>query len=154
MGIFSNCVCLVSFGGLLCDYHHFGFRGSSSDPESQAIVAASGIALGVVFMTNIALLTIGGPLLLVLTGKIRHLFWTIPAVNISLYIATIIARPYPGGIGKRFHMPGGLYTTIEVMFVVLSSLGTAALLSVVSLLCRMIRTAVAARNSLERLNDD
>lgn len=125
----------------LCDWHHSSSHSGSLDPETQAITDASAVALGIISISSLSMLVVGGPLILSFTRRVRHLFWVIPAINLILYIVTIIARPYPGGFWARFHMPGLPDTVIELIFLILFSFGAATLLAVIYFVYRMIRMA-------------
>lgn len=129
-----------------CDWHHFGGHAGTSDPAMEAIAHISGIALGIIFMGSVFMFFVGGPIILAFTRRVRDLFWAIPAANVALYGATIILRPYPGGIGARFRMPGLTHTAIELAFLILASFGAATLLALMYLVYRLLKASVGWRN--------
>jgi hypothetical protein len=137
-------LCLLLTTTPLCDWHHFGSHGGSYDPETQAIMDASAVAVVVAFVSSLLMFVAGGPLILVFTRRVRHLFWAIPAVNVAVYTVTIIARPYPGGFCSRFHMPGLPSTILELIFLTVLSLGAAIVLAAIYLVYRVIHMAVTA----------
>jgi uncharacterized Tic20 family protein len=131
----------------LCDWHHGRSHGGSLDPQSEAIVTA---ILGTLFLllgVTLFLVVAGGPLLVIWTRKVRHLFWSIPAVNAAIYSIALAGRPYPGGFAAQFRLPGLFYTILELILVMLLSLAAAGILAIVFLLLRLtkrvFRTATA-----------
>ena len=127
--------------GPLCHFHHFGGGGKGTlDPETQAIMDASFVALTVILLSSSFMCAVGGPLILLLTHKIRHLFWSIPLVNVFAYLVAAIARPYPGGVWARFQMPVIIHTAIELFVLVVLSLGAAILLATICVLYRLVKT--------------
>ena len=99
----------------LCDWHHSHCGGSSPDPETEAIVAVVLATVAVLLASTLLLGCVGGPLVLLWTRKVRHLFWAIPVVNALVYLIALYVRPFPGGFAAQFRMPGLAYTIIELI---------------------------------------
>jgi hypothetical protein len=132
---------LLSLRAPLCDLHHWGHHGSSPDPEGEALVGVCMATMAILVAGTFFLACFGGPLILVLTRKARHLFWAIPAVNVLFYTVAVFVRPYPGGVRATFQMPGLFYTILELTFLILLSLATATIVAVVYWIIRLARMA-------------
>lgn len=144
MGNMHDITAICLRPGPLCDWHHhWGHHGGSPDPETDAMVTAVLATVAVLLGSTLLMCVAGGPAILVLTRKARHLFWSIPAANSLVYAIILYLRPYPGGFHAQFRTPGIFYTVIELILVVLVSLGAATVLCIVYLVVRMTRKGVA-----------
>lgn len=127
---------ILSADQALADWHHHS-SGSSGvpDPHFDAFMTTSLIVLGV----SLAILFIGGPILIPRTRRIRDLFWVIPLINIAFYLLSIALRPYPGGFTARFQSPGLEHTLFEIAFLLIASLAVALILAAFQWLKRTAR---------------
>jgi len=50
------------------------------------------------------------------------MLWSIPAMNLLLYLISIYLRSYPGGFAARFEPPGLAYTIGEIVLLLVLSL--------------------------------
>lgn len=123
-------------------HHHSSGSGGAPDPHFEAFMATSLIVLGV----SLAILFIGGPILVTRTRRIRDLFWVIPLFNIAFYLLSIGLRPYPGGFAARFQSPGMEHTLLEIAFLLIASLAVALVLAAVQWLKRTRRRFFPGRS--------
>jgi hypothetical protein len=128
----------------LCDWHFGHHGGGSIDPESQAMVDASLAAMGAIVLGTVFMTTVGGPLVLVWTRRVRHLFWSVPLVNAVFYLAMALIRPFPGGWEALWRGPGVGYTIVVLICWLLCSFGSALLLALIYLLYRTIKKVFTA----------
>lgn len=132
----------------LADWHHHSSGSSGApDPHLESFFATSLIVLGV----SLAILFIGGPILVTRTRRIRDLFWVIPLFNMVFYLLSIGLRPYPGGFAARFQSPGMEHTLSEIAVVVTASLAVALILAAFQWLKRTARRLFpGGRNRVKR----
>jgi hypothetical protein len=120
------------------DWHfHHGRHGSSppGDPDVEAFLDT----VSLIIAASIAILFLGGPVLIIWTRRARDAFWLVPSVNLLLYVLSIRLRSYPGGFTARFRPPGLWYTIGEIFVLLLISLAVAAILAGIRWLVRRIQ---------------
>jgi hypothetical protein len=103
-----------------CDWGHHHSRSSDipADPHLDAFIATVFMAI----IANAALLLFAGPISIIFSRRIRGMFWSIPAINLLMYLISIYLRSYPGGFAARFEPPGLAYTIGEIVILLVLSL--------------------------------
>ncbi|OQX22892.1 MAG: hypothetical protein BWK80_28800 [Desulfobacteraceae bacterium IS3] len=103
-----------------CDWGHHRSRSSDipADPHLDAFIATVFIAI----IANAVLLLFAGPIMVIFSRRIRDMLWSIPAMNLLLYLISIYLRSYPGGFAARFEPPGLAYTIGEIVLLLVLSL--------------------------------
>ncbi len=119
-------------------HHHVGHHGGG-DPDDPMVDA---FALGVllIFGGSAAILFLGGPVLIILSRKIRHTLWIVPLVNLLLYLLSITLRGYPGGFTARFRPPGLWYTITEGILLLLLTVLIVLIVAIVQWIVRKGRS--------------
>lgn len=123
----------------LCDWHHhYGHSsGGTPDPSFDAFVVTAVLILA----SSLAILLLGGPLVVMRSRTIREVFWRVPLANFLFYVLSITLRTYPGGFSARFQAPGLTYTFFEIIILVISSVLVALILAFIYWSVRTVKRA-------------
>jgi len=129
----------------LADWHHHSSHGGASSEPPDPHIAAFVVGLFFIAAEGLFLAPTCGLGVVLLTRRIRHLFWAVPLTNLVSYVLFCLCYTYPNGRLARLHMPGLVYTTVELVLVLLLGLILAILLALLLLLVRLLRRAYGAR---------
>ena len=121
--------------------HSHGHGGGSGDPVLDAIAQVFIVSAMILLVGSVGISFIGGSLLMFFTNQTRRLFWAIPGANFVLYILVLLLRPYPGGFYAQFHLPGLVYTIVEIVGLLLLTILLLIVLVLGRLLFRGIQSA-------------
>jgi len=128
--------CLSALPG--CDWHHHfggGSSGGPPDPEAEAFVVGLFVAAAI----GVLLSPLSGGLMVVVSRKIRHTFWALPAVNLVMYLVFMLARDYPGGNGEQFRGWGLVTTLGTILLLLILSLIFASIIALIRYVVRAVR---------------
>ncbi|MBN8217649.1 MAG: hypothetical protein J0L75_13485 [Spirochaetes bacterium] len=118
-------------------FHHRGATDPATpDPQLDAFMMGAALIL----VTGSFLLFVGGPLLILLTRRVRYTLLLVPALNFFFYALSISLRPYPGGFFERFIPPGLWFTMGEAFLLLLSTFLVTLLLAAAHWVVQKLRT--------------
>ncbi len=130
---------LLTIGALraFADWHHHSSHPSGPpDPHLEAFLWTALIVLA----SSLAVLFLGGSLLIVWGRRPLNTLWIVPLVNLLLYVLSVLLRPYPGGLGARLAVPGIFFTIAEVAILLVGSLLVALIIMAIQWLVRKARS--------------
>lgn len=148
VNLIQSTLARIVHGSAWCGWHDLvHHHGSSGTPELDQVAAVFLVtAVGIVLVGSVVGV-VGGSLVVTLTRKARHLFWAIPAANLLIYGVAVLVRPYPGGIAAQLRTPGLTYTVLEILLLILQSLGLACLMAAVYVVVRVVRSRVSRKTT-------